>query len=83
MSPFQTEAFVQVEVPVQDMPAERESRLVEAVRHVRDHGFITNKTYRGLTGVSDRTAYRDLEILVERGRLKSVGQRAARRYVPA
>jgi len=33
--------------------------------------------------VSDRTAYRDLELLVERGRLKGIGQRAARRYVLA
>jgi len=66
----------------EEMLAERESRLIEAIRYVRDHGFITNKTYRGLMGVSDRTAYRDLEILVERGRLKSVGQWAARRYVP-
>lgn len=36
-----------------------------------------------VTGVSDRTAHRDLETLVERGRLKGTGQRAARRYVLA
>jgi Fic family protein len=32
---------------------------------------------------TDRTAHRDLEMLVERGRLKDTGQRSARRYVIA
>jgi predicted HTH transcriptional regulator len=72
-----------LEEPVKKLPAEQESRLTEAVAYVREHGFITNKIYRELTGVATRTAYRDLEILVERGRLKGVGQRAARRYVLA
>jgi ATP-dependent DNA helicase RecG len=72
-----------VEEPVQVLPAEQESRLIDAVAYVREHGFITNKLFRELTGVSDRTAHRDLETLVERGRLKAVGQRAARRYVLA
>jgi len=74
---------IQPEVPVQGVPDERESRLVKAIQYVHEHGSITNKTYRELTGVSDRTAYRDLELLVERGRLKGIGQRAARRYVSA
>jgi predicted HTH transcriptional regulator len=72
-----------VEEPVKNLPPEQESRLTDAVAYVREHGFITNKLYRELTGVSDRTAHRDLETLVERGRLKAVGQRAARRYVLA
>lgn len=72
-----------IEEPVQALPAEQESRLTDAVAYVREHGFITNKLFRELTGVSDRTAHRDLETLVERGRLKAVGQRAARRYVLA
>jgi len=71
------------EGPVKKFPAEQESRLTEAVTYVREHGFITNKLYRELTGVSDRTAHRDLETLVERGRLRGTGQKAARRYVLA
>ena len=55
----------------------------KAMNYVHEHGVITNKVYRDLTGASDRTAHRDLELLVERGRLKGVGQRAARRYVLA
>lgn len=57
----------------------RESRLVEAVNIVHEYGYITNGMYRQLTGVTERTAHRDLETLVERGRLKGMGQRAARK----
>lgn len=72
------------EVVVQDRRAEQvEKRLIQALQYVHEHGFITNGIYRQLTGVTDRTAHRDLERLVERGRLKGSGQRAARRYVLA
>jgi ATP-dependent DNA helicase RecG len=64
-------------------PDQRERRLTEALDYVQAHEFITNSMYRQLTGVSDRTAHRDLEMLVERGRLKGTGQRSARRYVIA
>ena len=73
----------QPETPVQHLPDERESRLIKAMNYVHERGVITNKAYRDLTGASDRTAHRDLELLVERGRLKEIGQRAARRYVLA
>ncbi len=49
----------------------------------RETVFITNSIYRQLANIPDRTAHRDLETLVERGRLKGEGQRAARRYVLA
>ncbi len=58
-------------------------RMTEALDYVHAYGFITNCMYRQLTGVSDRTAHRDLEMLVERGRLKGTGQRSTRRYVLA
>jgi predicted HTH transcriptional regulator len=60
-----------------------EKRLITALSYVQEHGFITNGIYRQLTGVTDRTAHRDLGKLVERGRLKGIGQKAARRYVLA
>ena len=53
-------------------PGNLEGRLVKAVGYVNDHGSITNKIYRNLTGVSERTARRDLEVLEERGRLKAL-----------
>lgn len=51
-----------------------------ALRYVQDHGAITNKIYRGLTGVSDMTALRDLETLVSQGSLQPMGQGRGRRY---
>lgn len=74
----------QPEIVIQTPQVEqREKRLVKALEYVHEHGVITNGIYRQLTGVTDRTAHRDLETLVERGRLKGMGQRAARRYVLA
>ena len=74
----------QPEIVVQNYHTEQiEKRLVKALQYVHEYGFITNGIYRQLTGVTDRTAHRDLEKLVERGRLKGNGQRAARRYVLA
>jgi predicted HTH transcriptional regulator len=71
------------EIPTENQSDQRERRLIKAVEYVQKYGFITNSIYRELTGVSDRTAHRDLETLIERGRLKGTGQRAARRYVLA
>jgi predicted HTH transcriptional regulator len=73
----------QPEILAQNQSDQRERRLTKAVEYVQKYGFITNSVYRQLTGVSDRTAHRDLETLIERGRLKGTGQKAARRYVLA
>lgn len=51
-----------------------------ALRYVQEHGAITNKIYRSLTGVSDMTALRDLEMLVTDGSMHAVGQGRGRRY---
>jgi len=55
-------------------------RQEAALRYVQEHGAITNKDYRTLTGVSDMTALRDLEALVARGSLHAVGQGRGRKY---
>lgn len=80
---WESDEDVEPEILSQSQPDQRERRLIKAVEYVEKHGFITNSIYRQLVDVPDRTAFRDLEILVERGRLKGVGQRAARRYVLA
>jgi predicted HTH transcriptional regulator len=80
---WKDEENTQPEILSQDQSTQREHRLTKALEYVQEHGFITNSIYRQLTGVSDRTAHRDLETLIERGRLKGTGQRAARRYVLA
>ncbi|HEX2913707.1 MAG TPA: ATP-binding protein [Chloroflexia bacterium] len=59
---------------------DRERRLRLALEHVRKHGFITNKQYQQLTGVSENTATRDLEILVAQGSLNKTGKGPSRRY---
>ena len=73
----------QSEILPQNQADLRERRLTQAIEYVQKHGFITNSIYRQLTGISDRTAHRDLETLIERGRLKGIGQKAARRYMVA
>jgi predicted HTH transcriptional regulator len=50
----------QAEIPVQNRQSEQ--RLTRAIEYVHQHGVITNAMERKLTGVSDRTASRDLEL---------------------
>lgn len=42
---------------------------------------ITNKEYRNLTGVSETTALRDLEVLVGRGSIRPAGKGRVRSYL--
>ena len=51
-----------------------------AMRYIQERGSILNREYRELTGISEQTALRDLEMLVERGVLKKVGKTRGRRY---
>ena len=60
--------------------SDKEQRLEKAIVYVQEHGFITNGLYRDITGVTDKRAFRDLELLVERGSLKCVGSKRGRRY---
>ena len=55
-------------------------RIELAMRHIHEHGSILNREYRDLTGVSEQTAMRDLEMLVEQGTLKKVGKTRSRQY---
>ena len=59
---------------------DQESRMSLAMRYVQERGSISNNEYRTLTGVSDNTALRDLELLVTQGVLRRVGKTRARRY---
>jgi len=55
-------------------------RISMAMRYAHEHGSILNREYRELTGVSEQTALRDLEALVEQGKLKKVGKTRSRQY---
>lgn len=56
-------------------------RQVKAVLYVKEHGSITNRGYRELTGVSDEGARLDLKALVEKRVLEARGRGRNANYV--
>ena len=56
-------------------------RQETGLAYISEHGSITNKEYRTLTGASENTALRDLEALVEQGTLRMIGKGRGRRYI--
>jgi ATP-dependent DNA helicase RecG len=56
-------------------------RQIQAVLYVKEHGQITNRDYRRLTGVSDETARLELMGLVAQNWLKLQGKGRATKYV--
>jgi ATP-dependent DNA helicase RecG len=56
-------------------------RQARALEYIQQQGAITNREYRELTGVSESTAMRDLEALVEQGTLRASGYRRSRKYL--
>jgi len=58
-------------------------RQLEAVLYAGEHGRITTAVYGGLVGVSDVTAYRDLNDLCEKGLLARRGKGRRTHYVLA
>jgi len=56
-------------------------RQIKAVMWVKERGSITNREYRELNGVSNKTAYLELGDLVRHGVLMSKGTGKVLRYV--
>ncbi|MEW5986898.1 MAG: hypothetical protein AB1791_09725 [Chloroflexota bacterium] len=56
-------------------------RQLSALDYVRQHGQVTNKTYRELAGISPKQAERDLAGLVDKGLLVKAGDGRATHYV--
>jgi len=56
------------------------ARQVKAVLFVKENGKITNNDYQSINEVSDRTALRDIEELVDRGILVKQGQKKGTIY---
>lgn len=56
-------------------------RQIKAVQYAREHGAISNRVYRSLTGVSDETARQELMDLVKRKLLQVHGKGRATKYV--
>jgi ATP-dependent DNA helicase RecG len=57
-----------------------EARLEKLMHYLHQHGSITNREYRLLTGVSESTGLRDFETLLARKAIRVVGKRRARHY---
>jgi ATP-dependent DNA helicase RecG len=55
-------------------------RQIIAIRYVKEKGKITNKDYRTLNNISDRTALRDLEELFKQGILLKEGDKKGTVY---
>jgi ATP-dependent DNA helicase RecG len=59
---------------------EQRQRQRQAMQYIQQNGSITNGEYSRLNQVSDRTALRDLENLVNEGALRRTGNRRSSRY---
>lgn len=56
-------------------------RQIKAVLYVKEKGRITNRKYQEInTSITDRTALRDLEFLIEKGIFKRIGEKKAAYY---
>jgi len=56
-------------------------RQVRAGLWVKEHGSITNREYRELSGLSDEGARQDLTVLIEKGVLQRKGRGRSTYYV--
>jgi ATP-dependent DNA helicase RecG len=55
-------------------------RQVKAVLYVKKKGRLTNKEYQEINNITDRTALRDLETLIELNILKRIGEKKGTYY---
>lgn len=56
-------------------------RQMKALEFIRNHGFITNKYYSQLNDISERQALRELNEMVDSGKLNRIGKGRACRYI--
>jgi ATP-dependent DNA helicase RecG len=56
-------------------------RQVKAIKYAKESGDISLSAYKSLaTGTSEKTLYRDLQDLVQKGLFKSSGEKKGRTY---
>ncbi|MBN9389126.1 MAG: putative DNA binding domain-containing protein [Chloroflexi bacterium] len=80
-APVTTPSHPRPEPLVAPSTLNRIQRQELALNYVREHGAITNYQYRLLAGVSENTALRDLDALVDQRSLRAVGKGRSRKYV--
>ena len=57
------------------------NRQLRLVAYVREHGRVTNRAYRDLTGLSDEAGRKDIAELLDHGVLAVVGKGRSAAYV--
>lgn len=57
------------------------NRQLQLIAYVREHGRITNRAYRELTGLSDEAARKEIAGLLDLGILEQVGKGRSTAYV--
>lgn len=57
------------------------NRQLQLIAYVREHGKITNRAYRELTGLSDEAARKEIAGLLDLGILEQVGKGRSTAYV--
>jgi ATP-dependent DNA helicase RecG len=58
-------------------------RQLKAWQYIQSAGSISRKQYAELVGLSPATAFRDLDAMVDKGLLRTVGGGRSRRYIQA
>lgn len=56
-------------------------RQIQAINHMKTKGFITNHEYTELLHVTDRTALRDLQDMLQKKLIRKEGQKKGTRYM--
>ena len=65
----------------QEKTVELNERQKQVVGYVREHGKITNKEYRQITGLSDEGARKDISKLLEKKIFQSKGRGRSTHYI--
>jgi ATP-dependent DNA helicase RecG len=68
-----------IKAPLQEMGLN--NRQLQLIAYVREHGKITNRAYRALTGLSDEAARKEIVRLLDLGVLEQVGKGRSTAYV--
>ena len=58
-----------------------DQRQIKAIMYIKERGKITNEEYRNITGLSDEGARIDLNDLISKGFIKSMGSGRSTHYI--
>lgn len=67
---------------IEKLGVELNERQRKALQHTFSKGFITNRIYREINEVSHKTAHLDLDDLIQKGLLITMGKGRSTKYIP-